>query len=299
MTSFNHLKNLFFAALFGAVVFFAPATFADDSGGGGGGFGGFKPDAFKPDMAKNLLANKGGGQKDIEEKDYRRYGIRNYFYVGLQAGMVNYAQPGDETLDESEHTDGATFPFVNTQLKSGFVGGLNAGYQLTTEHEFFFPAYRFGVSANYFGGAKLNGEYYYLFENPDTLNSYQASVSSQVLFLTAEADIFKWGPVRPFVLVGVGGARNVLSSYQLTGPQAGIFAIDGQSQMGLAYEAGLGVSYYFTERLSASISYVYSNLGTVTSKPVTWQVGDKPIALGSLSYSLSNSEYLLGVRYLI
>ena len=128
--------------------------------------------------------------------------------------------------------------------------------------------------------------------------SYSLNTFSDVFTIDGRADIYRWGPISPYVSGGLGGAVNSTSDYNeqaFSGITPRISpAYANNSSGSFSGDVGAGVDYFITTRLWASVGYEYAYLGKVqTGNSVPASNSDESLPLGTIT---SNS-FLFGVFY--
>lgn len=132
---------------------------------------------------------------------------------------------------------------------SAIIGG-GIGYRI---HE----VLRTDLTVSYRGGYEVD----YATSILATPLTARGDVSSLSSFLNLYADLDRWGPLQPYIGVGVGLSQNKVGD--VTGTAAGTpFAtIEGASKTSLAWQAMAGVSLAFTYNAFLDIGYHYVDLG--------------------------------------
>lgn len=188
----------------------------------------------------------------------------------------------------------------NSSLLSSPVFSLDGGYRLLTAYKFPYAfsvglRYRY-VSLNSLEGDVIEESNSSLFNN----YTYKVSFSSNVVTAIGKMDLVRWGNFAPYVVGGVGVARNNAENYSETA-KPGVTprvspAFDSRSSTDFAYEAGVGVDYYVKKAIILSTSYDYLNLGTLKTGNGTQNWSQTSLEVGSASVNtvMFRATYIFG-----
>lgn len=196
----------------------------------------------------------------------------NQFYLGGEGGasisLNTYFSPNAE---QGNNAFSWLTP-VNRDFTSNFgigsLGGVFLGYQ-------FNPNVAFQFTYDYRGGYSLFVNNNLGFTQTDTiLNSYQEYYSAQGIkfqsflydmILSPEVD---WGGFVPYVKAGIGFSINTIGTLQNFGyyNNAGYRTyLNGETSTSFAWDAGVGVNYFFNDKLSIGLGYRFVDVGRLTS----------------------------------
>lgn len=160
------------------------------------------------------------------------------------------------------------------------------------------PAYSLGVSYQYFSSSTIKGTITQYSDPLFTNYNYQASVSSNMILASGKLNLYTFNRFSPYVTLGIGGAYNHFDKYQETAlpdvtPRVSPhFGSNNTSQF--AYNAGAGIDIRISQPLILTLSYLYQNLGNVTSG-----LGAQTWSGSSLNFgTFSSNEMVISVSYL-
>jgi len=128
--------------------------------------------------------------------------------------------------------------------------------------------------------------------------SFSAPVTSTRLMLDAKPGLFTMKHVSLYPILGLGASwNNMAYNETVTGaavsPNSG-YALKRSTASSFAYDLGAGIRIDFTEHLSATLEYLYANLGNI-SPSGTSKNGD-PI-MSSPTFNVCNNSLLLGINW--
>ena len=95
-------------------------------------------------------------------------------------------------------------------------------------------------------------------------------VKSHSLMLNLTANLMQKSKITPYVKLGMGISRNVsndyLHIYHIDGVEDATFTYPGKTKNNFAWQAGLGVTMDYNDRISTDVSYSFMNRGKVITQ---------------------------------
>ncbi len=131
---------------------------------------------------------------------------------------------------------------------------------------------------------------------PGTPLAAQGDVSNLTGFLNLYADFDRWGPVFPYVGLGVGISRNTVDDITMRLGGAGVGQIDGASKTVPAWQVMAGVSLAFTYNAFLDVGYHYVDLGEAETADSGTALGVPVTGVRSRG-NLRAHEIQIGVRW--
>jgi len=196
------------------------------------------------------------------------------YYVGIEGG-------GNWMASDTQLVDSSRFPTLTWNGKVGYDTGWDAGL-----HGGF-------AFAN---GFRLDEEFIFRYNTATHVSTYGAATGSMhdyAVITNAFYDIPVDFPVQPYVGIGIGMAD--YTPYHIKAPGFPTFVsgpgkgtvyqsyLGGPDSWGFAYQATVGVSYSFTDQISASLDYRYFE-----------RTGDYPPGIGN---DYATHSIVAGLRY--
>lgn len=128
--------------------------------------------------------------------------------------------------------------------------------------------------------------------------SFSAPITSTRLMLDVKPGLFIIKHVSLYPILGLGASWNDIA-YNETVTGAGVnpnsrYALNSSTASSFAYDLGAGIRIDFTEHLSATLEYLYANLGNM-SPSRTSKNGD-PI-MSPPTFNVYNNSLLLGISW--
>lgn len=106
------------------------------------------------------------------------------------------------------------------------------------------------------------------YSDPSFLNyTYHLNLSTDFLLVNTRLDLFSWQRLTPFVSLGVGLVKLIVTDYReralsgVTPRQSPAFA--RQADLQLAYQLGAGVGYQVMPDTTVAFNYMYQQLGSL------------------------------------
>lgn len=130
--------------------------------------------------------------------------------------------------------------------------------------------------------------------------SFRAPIKSTRLMLEIKPSLFFWHGLSPYPILGVGVTRNTISFNEKVisanaDPNNNLI-LGSHSSMHFAYDLGMGVRVDMGTHVAASLEYLYTNLGHVTSSAVS--ANGAPV-MSPPRFGLSTRAVLLGFSWKI
>lgn len=135
--------------------------------------------------------------------------------------------------------------------------------------------------------------------SPDEDDQHVSKVRSLSSFVNIYYDLPKIDKVTPFVLVGMGVARNVTKSHQWVYHSNGTIekcGIKTGHKVNFAWKIGAGANYEFNKNIDLGLFYQYVDLGMVaTGRAELYPNGD---IVGNIHEGrLRSQEFLANIKY--
>lgn len=212
----------------------------------------------------------------------------NHWYITLGAGATWFVKPNAYTTSTALPSNGTdVYRYEKNKLKPFIL--LGGGYEWQRKTKFRLPNYSLGLRYNYYFSNKQKGTYQFITNKPLAFNY---KTQSQSLLAVGKLSILKWHNIMPYIIGGVGMARNHFSNYQDTAPYKyphNIHIFTNKASFSFAYLVGLGVDYKIKENWRLGLEYHYTHLGNGKSGE---NKNKKTIPV-----SLSGESILLKIRY--
>lgn len=227
--------------------------------------------------------------------------LKNHGFIG---GGVGFTSASPQTTTNSLNNGFGSPPAANTDIYntngSNFSAlvDLEGGYQISTIRDWF-PAYYVGLRYRYLIDANVTGNVIQL-SNDTSFNNYNFTVTSspQVFTVFGKFPIKNFGHFSPYISAGLGLAVDIVSGYSeastgATPRQSPDFG--SQTNIGMAYEAGMGLDYLLGKKWIFSAEYDYLYLGG----SIATGTGSADWSADSLDFgALSANTFLMKVSYL-
>ena len=126
---------------------------------------------------------------------------------------------------------------------------------------------------------------------PDYVNyNYSLDTVSNLITIDGRTDVYRWGPIAPYVSGGLGVAVNTTSGYS---EQAfsGIYprvspGFQNNTDGNFTGDIGFGVDYFITHNIWASLGYEYAYLGKVQTGNCVSTWSGETLSPGSLTSNM-------------
>jgi opacity protein-like surface antigen len=117
--------------------------------------------------------------------------------------------------------------------------------------------------------------------------NYQINASSNIFALLGKVDLYDFHSFDPYLTLGLGVANATLKGYQES-PESGIIArvspdYQSHTSSSFTYSLGLGVDYFITPKITASLGYEYADLGNIKSGDGTSTWSGSSLSFGKLT----------------
>ena len=214
---------------------------------------------------------------------------------------VGYAWSRDADIRDNATTPGSFFicgngpcdtPGTLNDIGDSWVLGAGVGYRVH-------PNIRTELALGYRGGFDLDES-----DAGAPPTTFRGKIRSWSAMLHGYYDFDVGGPWKPYVMAGVGVARNKVKTINATNPAAATlpalfsnFQLGGSSDTNFAWTLGAGVGYALGNRLTLELGYRYVDLGDlkVPAQTVTFNPG--PVAYPGAKGELQSHEITLGFRF--
>jgi opacity protein-like surface antigen len=147
-------------------------------------------------------------------------------------------------------------------------------------------AYRGGYEINYTDRSLI----------PGTALGAKGDVSNLSGFLNLYADIDRWGPIFPYLGIGIGISRNKVDDVTMSLGGTGVGQIDGASKTVPAWQMMAGFSLAFTYSAFLDVGYHYVDLGEAETADNGTALG-VPVTGARSRGNLRAHEIQIGVRW--
>lgn len=219
----------------------------------------------------------------------------NGWWLSLSGAAFSAGTPQD--LDSTwTGQQGTPLHYSPQGASSTFTGFLGAGYQYGILSELV-SALRLGAQYQYVAPITVKGN---VNDSPVGAYTYQNKVSSNIVWLDAQADILPFGRFTPYLEAGIGAALNTFSNYsEAYGSGVTPFPLDetiygNKSTWQEAYKAGLGLNYQLKVKkgnLAIGVFYNYITLGKASSAVASFDGSPR------LTENITGNQYGLALRY--
>ena len=184
----------------------------------------------------------------------------NHWYITLGAGATWFVKPRAYTTSTAPPFDGTdVYRYEKNKLKPVLL--LGGGYEWQRKTKFWLPSYSIGLRYSYYFSNKQKGTYQFMTAEPSEFNY---KTQSQALLAVGKLSLLKWHNIMPYVIGGVGFARNHFLSYQDAPPPKfpdNYHIFPNKASFSFAYLAGLGVEYQIKGNWRLGLEYHYTHLG--------------------------------------
>lgn len=167
-----------------------------------------------------------------------------------------------------------------------------------------FPETRLGLNYRYFSNKFLSNTasgQIQQFQDPRMENySYQLSLSSQRLITDLSLTLLEQKKTSLFVMGGIGYEWNTLRyrDYANPGVEGGNLILNSKSKNRFTAEIGAGMFYQCSERLKASVQYLYNRIGNISTASYG-VLNTSPAVIRPASFSLNSNAILFGLNLTI
>lgn len=177
-------------------------------------------------------------------------------------------------------------------IGDSYVIGAGVGYRVN-------PNIRGEIALGYRGGFELDEA-----DAGAPPTTFRGKIRSWSAMLNGYYDFDVGGPWKPYVMAGVGLARNKVKTISATNPAAATqpalfsnFQLGGDTDTSFAWQLGLGVGYAVSGAMTLELGYRYADLGNleIPAQVVTFNTG--PIPHAGNSGKLKTHELTLGIRF--
>lgn len=144
-----------------------------------------------------------------------------------------------------------------------WIGAMGLGYDFLLDSHACNTLHDILIGLNIYNvNFENNGTVYQYGDSSLNNFTYQLPVYTTRLMFDARVVAQTWHNLAPYLLAGVGLSWN-RTSYQDKPTTSGStpIALVRREQLGFAYEAGVGVQYALSKKVSLFVEYLYANLG--------------------------------------
>jgi len=222
------------------------------------------------------------------------------WFVGASAGLV-WPQLGESNTSVLNGND-AQAPYNSDLYSIDKTPGstndwsLYAGYRWDRSQQIL-PHYSVALRYEHLSRFKIEGtvDQYSL---PDFVNyNYHLYGSSNIFSAQGKVDLYDFHSFDPYLTLGLGTANTTVEGYKES-PYSGIDArispgYQNNSASHFTYSLGLGLDYFITPKITASLGYEYADLGNVKSGDGTSTWSGSSLSFGRLT----TNTVLLSVFY--
>ena len=183
-------------------------------------------------------------------------------------------------------------PSTLNDIGNSYVIGAGVGYRVN-------PNIRTELALAYRGGFEL--------DEPDAgvpPTTFKGKIQSWTAMLHGYYDFDVGGPLKPYVMAGIGVARNKVKTISATNPAAATlpalfsnFQLVGDSDTSFAWMLGAGVGYAVTSGLTLELGYRYVDLGDLKIPAQTVSFNPGPVSYAGAKGELQSHEITLGFRF--
>jgi opacity protein-like surface antigen len=170
-----------------------------------------------------------------------------------------------------------------------YLAGVELGRKIT-------DIFSVGIEYNYKSKSDLNIPNY---QGSRGSLSSNWKVRSSALMLNISADLMQKSKITPYVKLGVGLSRNTSYSdtFKATFRSGTTLTATspGETKNNFAWQAGLGVTMDYNERISTDISYSFMNRGKFTTKQYI-NVNNKNYILAARTIKLQDQIIAVGLK---
>jgi opacity protein-like surface antigen len=247
-----------------------------------------KPSAFVATLAAALTLTVSGSAL--------AQGAVSPLYLRVDAG---YAWSKDAEIRDNGVVPGSflicgnapcTSPGSLNDIGDSYVIGAGVGYRVA-------PNIRAELAVAYRGGFELD-EGDVVAPTPTT---FQGKIRSWNAMLNGYYDFDFGAPWKPYVMAGIGAARNKFKTISGTNPSSvtlpaffSNFQLAGDSETSFAWQLGLGVGYAISAGRTLEFGYRYVDLGDLK---IPAQVVSNAPAYAGAKGELKSHEITLGFRF--
>jgi opacity protein-like surface antigen len=245
-----------------------------------------KPSAFAATLAAALtLAVSGSALAQ---------GAASPLYLRIDAG---YAWSKDAKIRDNGQwlicaNEPCDAPSTLNDIGDSYVIGAGVGYQVN-------PNIRTELALAYRGGFEL--------DEPDSgvpPTTFRGKIRSVSAMLNGYYDFDVGGPWKPYVMAGIGVARNKVKTINATNPAAATlpalfsnFQLAGETDTGFAWQLGLGVGYTISPGRTLEFGYRYADLGDLKIPAQVVAFNPGPVSYAGAKGELRTHELTLGFRF--
>lgn len=223
----------------------------------------------------------------------------NHNFVFTLYGGYNHSET---SVSDLVITPLETDSLNNTNGGNDFIGGAGVAYQqmLTDDDESGTILLDASLGLNFFMFNTSSSDVVYQFKDPQFDNfDYDLKLMTSRLMLTGQLDFQPiFADVIPFVEVGAGVARVKVKYNESPRTEENIedgdIDLTDKTNYQFAYSLGAGIKTNISSQVQVSLSYLYTDFGTVKTSQSAPQVTlDSPISI-----QLRTHTALLGLSYL-
>jgi opacity protein-like surface antigen len=210
-------------------------------------------------------------------------------------GDIGFSNQQVKRLDNAlYYAPGTSVQNTGLGFDSAGIFGLGAGYRFNNW-------FRADITGEYRGKSNFHGSDIVYFNGvPASTDTYTGSKSEWLVLANVYADLGTWWCITPFVGVGIGGARNTISSFTDVGQPAPSVAFGNTaSKWNFAWAVHAGLAYKVNPSLTLELAYRYVDLGDAQSGDLyTWD-GTNAINNPMVFKNLTSHDLKFGVRWAI
>lgn len=213
--------------------------------------------------------------------------------LNLQAGIGKIDKNDAQYVSNGPLIPNNPDRYSPSSVETAFIG--DAGVERNfVNNKPWFANFAVGLHYNFSNQYSVKGDLIE-FNLPQFNNyTYEYDVQHHAMLATLTDDIYHGKTLSPFMLLGVGVSLNTASGFGLT-PKAGIttpraLSYQANTKTQFAWEAGLGLRYTISNHYSATLSYVYADMGDA-------KLGANNFNESGLEQHLHYQTALLGIIY--
>jgi len=225
------------------------------------------------------------------------------WFIGASAGLV-WPHLGANSTSVANGLDylppPANYDLYSINRTPNTTGSFSfyAGYRWDRPSRII-PHYSLALHYEYLSQFSINGSVYQQSQVPSTaIYSYSYDCSSNIFTLLGKIDLYDFHSFAPYLTFGLGIASTALEEYlesYLGGDSAARVNPGYQSKTSanFTYSLGMGVDYFITPKITASLGYKYADLGNVKSGSGVSDWSDTSLSFGKLT----TNTVLLSISY--
>ncbi|MCW8397824.1 outer membrane beta-barrel protein [Legionella sp. PATHC038] len=165
-----------------------------------------------------------------------------------------------------------------------------------------FNAFAIGLAIRYSGFSDniLEGDVYQ-FEQSNLDNyRYQLYFENTRLLAQLSVDVITYKQVSLYLKGGIGEGWSRLRYHDCPNEEdlGGGLSLYPKNSSHFVADVGTGINYHYTERLSYSLSYLYTNYGHIAASN-HGHLNKQPVTISPPTFSIDSHALLVGIHYLI